>query len=65
LVFNNYMNEKNDLPIIPEACLQPGIQVDAVDIGIGTPCYQSETGLPRYDLVFIKARAAIVALAVA
>lgn len=64
LVFSNYLTENNGLPIIREACRRAGIQLDAVGLGSGRPCYQPEMLLPGYDLVFAKARAAIEALAV-
>jgi len=64
LVFSNYANENNYLPILRDACERAGIQLDVAGRDSGHPCYQPEALLPDYDLVFAKGRAALEALAV-
>lgn len=64
LALSNRASEATFLPVLREACLAHGItlEVAGVDSGRSTP--SPETLLPRYDLVFAKARSALEALAV-
>jgi glycosyltransferase involved in cell wall biosynthesis len=64
LVYSNYANESNYLPILRAACQHLGIELDAAGGNCGRRCHSPETLLPQYDLVFAKARSAIEALAV-
>src|SRR5258708_34279821 len=63
LVFGNTFDE-NALTPIRDACQQCGIELHVRGIAAG--CTDSNPGhlLPRYDVVFAKARAAIKAMAV-
>src|SRR5260370_5800377 len=62
-VFGNTCDE-NALTLIRDACQQCGIELHVRGIAAG--CTDSNPGhlLPRYDVVFAKARAAIEAMAV-
>lgn len=63
LVFSNQASERSYLPVLREACARHGLTLDA--IGSGTaPSASPEDVLPRYDIVFAKARAALEAMAV-
>jgi Glycosyltransferase Family 4 len=63
LVFGNAFDE-NALTPIRDACRQCGIELHIRGMNVG--CTESNPGdlLPRYDIVFAKARAAIEAMAV-
>lgn len=64
LMFSNYANESSYLPVIREACQKAGLLLDAVGIGSGNPVAHPEHMLPRYDIVFAKAKAAMEAMSV-
>lgn len=63
LVFSNQAGRSTWTPI-REACAQRGIEVDVVGETAGRAVDDPETLLPRYDVVFAKARCAIEAAAV-
>jgi hypothetical protein len=64
LLFSNYARPDTHLPAVTEACRLAGIQLDIVGEGVGNIVAKPETMLPRYDLVFAKAKAAMEAMAV-
>jgi hypothetical protein len=64
LVFSNYAGEDNWLPTIREACARTGIELDVMGLLAGSEALHPEHTLPRYDLVFAKARCALEAMAV-
>jgi hypothetical protein len=65
LVFGYTASEDTWVPVVRAACARAGIaEVDVVGYGAGNPTPSPETLLPRYDLVFAKARSALEALAV-
>ena len=64
LVFSNYADETNYLAVVRAACARLGIAVDACGAGVDRVEAAPERLLPRYDLVFAKARSALEALAV-
>jgi hypothetical protein len=53
-----------DLEVLAEACASAGLVLDAFGRGLGRPADAPHTLLPRYDLVFAKARCAMEAMAV-
>jgi hypothetical protein len=63
VIFSNYATETNYVPAVRHACLQRGITLDVIGLGMGTSVSAPETVLNTYDLAFCKARAAIEALA--
>jgi hypothetical protein len=64
LVFSNYATESTHLPAIRDACARAGLAMDVVGEGVGKPVAAPEQLLPRYDVVFAKAKAALEAMAV-
>jgi hypothetical protein len=65
LVFSNYATEDNYPGTVREACRAAAIdRVDVIGRGTGTAVDRPELVLPRYDLVFAKARCALEAMAV-
>lgn len=65
LVFGYTASEDTWVPVVRAACARAGItEVDVVGYGAGNPTPAPEALLPRYDLVFAKARSALEALAV-
>ena len=64
LVLSNYASEDNYLPAVRAACARMGVELDIAGAAAGSPVSRPEELLPRYDLVFGKARAAIEAMAV-
>lgn len=64
LVFSNRASDQTHLPVIQAACQAAGISVDVAGHDSGRLAEHPEELLPRYDLVFAKARAAIEAMAV-
>jgi hypothetical protein len=64
LVFSNYADETNHLAVVRASCARLGIAVDACGAGVDRVEEAPEDLLPRYDLVFAKARAALEAMAV-
>ena len=63
-VFSNYATEETHLPAIVAACGRIGLSLDVIGSGAGQGATHPEGLLPRYDLVFAKARCAIEAMAV-
>lgn len=63
LVFSNTMADCAALRAVEEACAARGIALDVVGLKAGTATETPEDLLPRYDLVFAKAKAAIEAMA--
>jgi len=63
LVFSNYTEYGNYVRVIREACLRHGLSLDVVGEEAGVSVKPEEI-LPRYEIVFAKARCALEALAV-
>lgn len=61
VVFSNHAMENNFVAPIREACAQRGIEVDVIGLSADTAVDHPEEVLPKYDLVFGKARCAIEA----
>ena len=64
LVFSNNANAWTHLNAVETACRRSGIKVDVAGAGMNATASHPEFLLPRYDLVFAKARCALEALAV-
>src|SRR3982751_5260128 len=64
LVFSNNANQWTHLNAVREACNRSGIEVDVIGSGVNASALSPESLLPKYDLVFAKARCALEALAV-
>jgi Glycosyltransferase Family 4 len=64
LVFSNNANHWTHLNAVREACKRAGIEVDVAGSGMNASTALPESLLPKYDLVFAKARCALEALAV-
>jgi hypothetical protein len=63
LIFSNNASESTHLPAVRKACRQAGLELDVAGLGSGNPTSNPETFLPRYDIVFAKARSALEAMA--
>jgi glycosyltransferase involved in cell wall biosynthesis len=63
LVFSNFAEESGYVAAVREACARYGIKLDVVGARAGGATDEPEKLLPRYDLVFAKARCALEALA--
>lgn len=63
LVFSNAANGSTHLPAVLKACRKTGLQLDVVGAAAGTAVPNPEAVLPRYDIVFAKARCALEAMA--
>lgn len=64
LFFSNYTKDWSELSPFQEACQQLGISFDAVGGGLGKLCYNPETILGDYDIVFAVGKCAVEAMAV-
>lgn len=64
LLFSNEASAATFLPVVQEACALAGLPLDVAGSGAGNPVARPELVLPRYDLVFARARAALEAMAV-
>jgi hypothetical protein len=64
LLFSNYAAEHTHVPAVRQACRRMGLSLDVIGRASGTEIANPETVLPRYDLVFAKARCALEAAAV-
>ncbi len=64
VVFSNHAMENNFVAPIREACAARGIDVDVLGISADTAVDHPEDVLPKYDIVFAKARCAIEAAAI-
>jgi hypothetical protein len=63
LIFSNGVAPGRGLEAIEEACRRAGLRLDAIGSGTGGASLHPEDELPKYDIVFAKARCAIEALA--
>jgi len=63
LVFSNYASRYTHLPAVRRACRRMGLKFDVLGSLAGTCVADPESVLPRYDLVFAKARCALEAMA--
>ena len=63
LIFSNYASRSTHLPAVRKACRRLGLEFDVLGALAGTGVANPETVLPRYDLVFAKARCALEAMA--
>lgn len=64
LVLSNYARADNYLPAIAEACRREELELDVIGLGVGNPVADPAEVLPKYDLVFAKAKSAMEAMAV-
>jgi Glycosyltransferase Family 4 len=64
VVFSNRASKSTHLPAVRSACKQAGLELDVVGLHAGNAVANPETILPRYDIVFAKARCALEAMAV-
>src|SRR5579872_723217 len=64
LVFSNYANWRTHLPAVRRACRKAGLHLDVLGWSARKPDPHPEQILPKYDIVFAKARCALEALAV-
>ena len=64
LIFSHTTRPGSHVGLVRDACATLGLPVDVVGAGGGTVVAAPEQLLPRYDLVFAKARCAIEAMAV-
>jgi len=64
LVFSNNAGRATYLGAVRTACRQAGLQLDVTGLLFGNSVPNPETLLPRYDIVFAKARCALEAMAV-
>ena len=64
LIFSNYTQGAcSHLDAVKSACAQRGLALKVIGVGAGGFCAKPERMLPRYDLVFAKARCALEAMA--
>lgn len=63
-IFSNYAEPGTHLDPVREACARIGLPLDVIGAGVGRVSAAPERDLPRYDLVFAKARCALEAMAV-
>ncbi len=63
LIFSNAASDKTHVPPIAAACAAMHVSLDVVGCGVGNVTSCPEELLPKYDLVFAKARAAMEAMA--
>jgi hypothetical protein len=63
LVFSNYANQTNYLPVLRQACEIEQIELDVIGEQVGNLSSCPQKVLPDYDLVFAKARCALEAIA--
>lgn len=64
LVFSNHADGQTFFPIVRDACLERGIEVDVVGARAGRAVSDPENVLGDYDLVFARGKAALEAVAV-
>lgn len=64
LIFSNYARRNTHLKAVRAACRQAGLDLDVIGGGVGRQSIAPERELPRYDLVFAKARCALEAISV-
>lgn len=63
LLFSHQATARTHLPVIEEVCRRARLELDVIGSGCGQPCARPEEILPRYDVVFAKARCALEAMA--
>ncbi|WP_075090234.1 hypothetical protein [Verrucomicrobium spinosum] len=63
LVFSNHASRDTHVPVLRQVCEAAGIQLDVAGVASGQVVDNPGELLPRYDLVFAKARAAIESMA--
>lgn len=63
-IFSNYASKWTHLPAVAKACDSLGIPLDVIGKEFGTGTSRPEELLPKYDLIFAKARCALEAMAV-
>jgi len=63
-IFSNYASKWTHLPAVAKACGSLGIPLDVIGKDFGTSTSRPEDVLPKYDLIFAKARCALEAMAV-
>jgi UDP-3-O-[3-hydroxymyristoyl] glucosamine N-acyltransferase len=63
LIFSNYAARGTHMEPVIEACSMLGLPVDVVGSGVAASSESPEGLLPRYDIVFAKARCALEAMA--
>ena len=63
-IFSNYANGRTHTPAVVEGCREAGLDVEVIGSGSGTSATEPENLLPKYDVVFAKARCALEAMAV-
>ena len=64
LLYSNHAGSGEIAEQVALACSRKGIDLDVVGLASGNPTAVPETLLPKYDIVFAKARAALEAMAV-
>jgi len=64
LVFSNNASRSTHLPAVRRACRQAGLELDVLGHRARSAVANPESILPRYDIVFAKARCALEAMAV-
>ena len=64
LVFSNAASNSTHLRVVRKACRQAGLQLDVIGLLSDNAVPNPEAILPRYDIVFAKARCALEAMAV-
>jgi len=63
LVFSNYANEGNYLPLVRQACFKANIELEVIGFSSGHQVDKPEDVLKKYDLIFAVGRSAFEALA--
>ena len=63
-VFSNNASRFSHLPAVRKACRELGLELEVLGRQSGNPVANPEAFLPRYDIVFAKARCALEAMAV-
>ncbi|HEY1264924.1 MAG TPA: glycosyltransferase [Terriglobales bacterium] len=63
-IFSNYASKFTHTGAVSKACLRLGLGLDVIGTSAGTATPVPEQALPKYDLVFAKARCALEAMAV-
>jgi glycosyltransferase involved in cell wall biosynthesis len=64
VVFSNNASRFTHLPAVREVCRRMGLELEVLGRRQGKPVHDPENFLPRYDIVFAKARCALEAMAV-
>ena len=64
VIFSNYASRWTQVPAIQSACNRLNIPCDVIGLEYGSAASRPESILPKYDLVFAKARCALEAMAV-